>query len=264
MNLPVQRWYDAIEPRHSTRIYDSRPVESEKLEILRKLCAAFRPADGVRAELKTSPGENLFRGIVGGYGKIKGNHAYMAFIGRPDAPHVEEMIGYLGEGFILEATALGLATCWIGGFFRREEAGRELGLADGERIYALTPLGYPLERLTFEERMMRGFRTERKRKPMEKLVSGIAPQQWPSWVRAGLEAARIAPSAANRQPWHFIVDEESVTLTTEAKRDLIGVSRRLDCGIAMLHFELGALSQEKAVTREMPEEGAQVARFGIK
>lgn len=262
MRLPIERWYNAINPRHSTRNYNGKKVEQEKLDILHNLCLTFRPIDGVRAELITTPGEKIFKGIIGGYGKIKGNAAYVAFIGRPDAPHVEEMMGYLGEGIILEATTLGLATCWIGGFYRKGAAEAELSMADGEQIYALTPLGYPLEKVTFEEKMMRGFKTQRKRKPLKKLASGIAAEQWPAWVRTGLEAARPAPSAMNRQPWHFTVSEDSVSLGVSGKLS-VGPSPRLDCGIAMLHFELGALTQDSTVTTEMLD-AQQVARFSVR
>ncbi|HHY93759.1 MAG TPA: nitroreductase, partial [Firmicutes bacterium] len=39
-------------------------------------------------------------------------------------------MGYTGEAVVLEATALGLATCWVGGFFRPEVAARLLGVGE--------------------------------------------------------------------------------------------------------------------------------------
>ena len=55
-----------------------------------------------------------------------------------------------------------------------------------------------------------------------------------------MELARIAPSATNRQPWRFArEDDGSVRLFFEGS-DTPVISKRLDCGIAMLHFELGA------------------------
>lgn len=258
--LPVDRWYPAIELRHSTRIYSSKPVEEEKLAAIHHVCRTWSPSDCVRAVFKGSPGEEVFRGIIGGYGKIRGNAAYVAFAGKRSSPDVNEMIGYLGEAVILEATALGLATCWVGGFFRKDAVAGELHLAPDEHVFAVTPLGYPPERPDFEERLMRGFKTGRKRKPLASLVSGLPENRWPRWVRAGLDAARLAPSAVNRQPWRFFIDDSGVTLATDGKRDLFSVSRRLDCGIAMLHFELGALSVGVAVEKELlPHPG--VVRF---
>ncbi|MCW3489796.1 nitroreductase family protein [Dethiobacter alkaliphilus] len=260
--LPVKRWHQAIESRYSTRNYNGRPVEPEKLALLQKMCEEFRPADSVRAVLVEDSGSGVFKGAIGSYGKIKGNPAYLAFVGKVNEPDVQEMIGYLGEGLILEATALGLNTCWVGGMFKQEAAAKAVNLAAGEQVYALTPVGYGLENDTFEEKVMRGFKTERKRKPLGRLVSGMPESHWPDWVRAGLEAARPAPSAINRQPWRFEVQERQVVLSTDGKTDRF-VARRLDCGIAMLHFELGALSLDVSLNRVLLPP-PQVARFTLK
>ena len=63
------------------------------------------------------PGKDVFRGIVGSYGRIDNAPAYVAFIGDIYSSHVQEAVGYTGEGIILEATALDLGTCWVGGLF---------------------------------------------------------------------------------------------------------------------------------------------------
>lgn len=258
--LPVERWTNAISKRHSTRNYNGEAIEAEKMEALGAICRSFSPADSVRAVLVAGSGSEMFKGLIGSYGKIKNNPAFLAFIGRTDRPDVNEMAGYLGEGIILEATALGLSTCWVGGMFRQEAAERRVALDRGEALIALSPVGYPLEKITFEERMMRGFKTKQKRKLLANIASGLTEEQWPDWVSAGLQAARVAPSAMNRQPWRFLVEEESVVLSSEDKKDISGISRRLDCGIAMLHFELGALSRGVALQKELLA-APRVARF---
>jgi hypothetical protein len=63
-----------------------------------------------------------------------------------------------------------------------------------------------------------------------------------NWTKPAIEAARLAPSAANRQPWKLEIGESSIMVSADNRRLDFGVSRRLDCGIAMLHIELGALS----------------------
>lgn len=47
-------------------------------------------------------------------------------------------------------------------------------------------------------------------------------------------------NAVNRQPWRFLVDERSITVSTDSLKDTYHIPKRLDCGIAMLHIELGA------------------------
>jgi hypothetical protein len=55
-------------------------------------------------------------------------------------------------------------------------------------------------------------------------------------------AARIAPSAMNRQPWRFTLDGGALRVAYDGA-DALPTSKRLDCGIAMLHAELGAAGE---------------------
>jgi hypothetical protein len=66
--------------------------------------------------------------------------------------------------------------------------------------------------------------------------------KWPEWARASLEAARLAPSAVNRQPWGFNVEDDGITVFVRTSGPEFNISKRLDCGIAMLHIEVAALS----------------------
>ena len=183
------------------------------------------------------PANDVFKGAIGSYFfKVTEAPYYIAFIANMSAPNIQAITGYLGEGVILEATALGLNTCWVGGFFRRESVMKQINLQNDERVLAITPIGY-----SKEEADRVGVSSKRyRRKNLDKLVvSGKVGDN--RWVKSALEAVRIAPSAANRQPWRFKISDNSIIVSANSKREGIGVSRRLDCGIAMLHTELGAL-----------------------
>jgi hypothetical protein len=79
-------------------------------------------------------------------------------------------------------------------------------------------------------------------------------------VDQALEAARLAPSATNRQPWRFDVDASCITISTDKMNVNFGVSKRLDCGIAMLHIEVATLHAGIQGTWEFLKK-PQVARF---
>jgi nitroreductase len=257
MQIPVESWYQAIFVRRSRRSFIDRLPEEEKLERLEKVCREFRPFAGARAEfLRISP-EKVFKGIVGGYGKITGAPYYVAFIGSSESPNAEEGIGYTGEGVILEATALGLGTCWVSGFFRPEAVKEHIALADHERVYAVTPIGYTEKGFSFKEKFYSGAARSPKKKPLEKIVEGNVPEPW---QEKAIEAARIAPSATNRQPWRFVVGEKSITVRVDSPKDSDIFPKRLDCGIAMLHIELGAMAAGKKGQWEM-HRAPDVARF---
>lgn len=239
MELPVDRWYPAIFTRHSRRAYSGEVPEDEKLARLDRVCRDFRPFQEVRSELiRTSP-EEVFKGLVGHYGRVNGAPMYIAFIGEMSSPRVQEAAGYTGEGIILEATAVGFATCWVGGFFRPESIRSQIDIREGERVLSVTPVGYAPPEKTRQEKIMSGLVKSRSRKPLTKLVGGEAAALW---MEKALEAARLAPSAQNRQPWRFRIEKDAVVIAVDKSFSTSSISKRLDCGIAMLHFELGALA----------------------
>jgi hypothetical protein len=243
MEIDYQRWYPAVEIRLSRRQYDPlRPLSAENLSTLKKLCLEFRPFPEARVELITDSPDRIFDFILGSYGVIRNPTAALAFIGDMRQPHVQETVGYTGEAVVLEATALGLGTCWVAGFFSPAAVTHRVKLAPYERVLAVSPLGYPLAEKTLAEKALMGFAHSRKRKPINELISGLSEEHWPIWLKSALEAARIAPSATNRQPWRFYIEKKSVTISIDLGKLDFKVSKRLDCGIAMLHLEVAALN----------------------
>ncbi|HXZ94773.1 MAG TPA: nitroreductase family protein, partial [Dehalococcoidia bacterium] len=242
MDIPFSRWHQAIEKRRSHRHFDPNlPIAPETLAALDKVCNQFAPFLHARARLVTESAESVFKGIIGSLGKVKGAPAFIAFIGDMDEPFVQEEVGYTGEGIILEATALGLNTCWVGGFFRPEIAASLAKVSQKERVLAVTPVGYAQKSKSWEEKLMTGFGRSHKRLALSELVRGLPREKWPDWVNVSLEAARLAPSAVNRQPWGFDVQDDGITVFIRTKGVGFGISKRFDCGIAMLHLEVAAV-----------------------
>jgi hypothetical protein len=94
-----------------------------------------------------------------------------------------------------------------------------------------------------------------KRRAIEEVAPEFDEERWPAWAAEGVRLARAAPSAVNRQPWKFELDRQTdppglspendrsargVTISVVARGLEGNIPRRLDCGIAMLHFEVGA------------------------
>ncbi len=240
MELPARRWFDASLIRRSRRKFEPGLIPANIYERLQKSCADFRPFPGARVSLSSEHPDDVFKGALGPYGKVKGASSFLVFIGKKEDPFINEKIGYTGEGIILEATALGMATCWVAGFFRENAANVIASIAQDERVFAVSPVGFAPEPLSFEEKIMTGFGRTHKRKPLSELISGAALREdfWPA-----LKCARIAPSAVNRQPWRFRIDDNSVTVSIRGSGLDFGISKRLDCGITMLHLEVGLRCQ---------------------
>ncbi|MGD9118506.1 MAG: nitroreductase family protein [Dehalococcoidia bacterium] len=73
-------------------------------------------------------------------------------------------------------------------------------------------------------------------------VTGLDESEWPHWIKISLEAVRLAPSAVNRQPWRFHIEPDGITVSVNVVKREYGISKRLCCGIAMLHIETAALN----------------------
>jgi nitroreductase len=239
MEIQIDSWFNAISERHSRRAYTGKSLSDANLNHLEKVCSEFRPFRGARSTIVRNPPDNVFRGAIGSYGKIRNAPHFIAFIGDTAIPEVQEAVGYLGEGIILEATSMNIQTCWVGGFFRQEVVEDIVELRNSERVLAITPIGQGLDSKSRTERTFSRLLRAHRRKPLENLIVE-ASDSYPEWMNSALEAARLAPSAANRQPWRFLIENYSITVRTDDLRDGRWVSKRFDCGIAMLHLELGA------------------------
>jgi nitroreductase len=261
MDIPADRWYPAISKRHSRRRYDTgRIVPPEIWQRLQTVAHSFRPFPGVRLEVANTAAETIFKGAVGTYGKVKGAPAYLAVIVDISQPGYTEIAGYTAEGLVLEATSMGIATCWVGGFFNPYAAAKHFPLHPGEKIVAVSPLGYAEEDKTLEEKLMGGMLRSFKRLPLSRFVSGLDSSKTPDWLPDALEAVRLAPSAMNRQPWRLDINNAGVLFSISGGLSDFGISKRLDCGIAMLHFDVAARFHHIYGQWEFLE-SPQVARF---
>lgn len=260
------RWATAIPRRTSVRTYDGSPLSPAQALALRSLGAEALGTARVRAVLLegAEATEAIFKGLVGSYGRLIGTPALIALVAHTQDPGYMAEVGYLGEQWVLEATALGLATCWVAGSFRRETAAEYISLSEGEQIVAVIAVGRAaggsaMRRL--HDQSMRFFVSSAKRKPLDELVSG---EVMAAWQAEALEAARWAPSANNAQPWRFTVVGEGVRIayTPSGKAGTGGEDHRaLDCGIAMVHVATSARAQGVPGVWRLLDSGDALAEF---
>jgi hypothetical protein len=227
-------WYDAVAIRTSRRRYTGDPVPADAMARL----ATFRDHFCVRPEVRiaivpNAPG-NIFMGILGRYGRIDDAPTAALFIG-PKGSGVS--VGYVGEAFVLEATTLGVGTCWVAGTFDRLAARRIVDLAKGEVVICTTPLGTATARPVGDESAMRTIIRASRRRPLSEIAPGAESGDWPAWAVTAVEAARSGPSGSNRQPWRFRFEDGALVLSCPPTAYF---TADVDRGIAMLHVELGA------------------------
>jgi nitroreductase len=249
---------EIIQKRISVRSYSEKPVSETLQAKLRALCEASQAGPfgtPVRFRLLDLEAMNRVEAQrLGTYGVIRGARLFIlgAVMGKKRGM---EDLGYCMERIVLEATAMGLGTCWLGGTFRRSSFAERMQLAAGELLPAITPVGYPAAQVYPVDRIFRAGARARSRKRWEELffTAGgrrpLAPAEAGSY-RDVLEAVRQGPSASNRQPWRLLRDADGI-YHLYLKEDrlynrALGKIRlqKVDMGIAMCHFELAARQRE--------------------
>ena len=264
---------DIIRQRQSVRSYDpARPVDEEarsRLEGCMGDNCAGPLGNTVRfklLDLEEVSRDELRR--LGTYGVIRGASLYLLGAVSDNAGGMEDL-GYCMERVILEATALGLGTCWLAGTFRRGSFARKMGLAKGELLPAISPIGYAADNKRVIEKLMKRGARSKQRKPWNQLfftADSRTPltEEGAGSYRDALEAVRLGPSATNRQPWRIIKDREGrFHLYLQENRlynRALGkiLIQNIDMGIAMCHFAL--VAREKGVTGRWVQE-AQAQEF---
>lgn len=249
----MQTITEIIEQRFSCRTYADKAIEEETLQKMKGIISSLpagpfgsKPRLQIVSAVSSSPREWK---QLGTYGIIKNARLYVVGAIK-DAANAMEDYGYCKELFILKMTELGLGTCWLGGTFSSSSFAKAINLQEGELLPTVSPIGYPAERKSLTEKMMRGMVGADKRKPWPELFFVDNFSRPLTEERAGIYATafanlRLAPSASNKQPWRVLRDSTGVFhfyLSRALGYNLLrGVSLQdIDMGIAMCHFELTA------------------------
>ena len=164
--------------------------------------------------------ESFFTSTLLGMKRITGCRMMAAVI-ITDAPHSRLHAGVLGESFVLEATALGLGTCWVTGSYRRSNLNVPVG--PDEAILCVIAVGKPETPLDAP--------TSRRRKAPEHFCRGDF-RAWPEELLDAAALVQSAPSAMNMQPWVLYMGPKGEFVLDANDR------AHLDAGIALCHAEL--------------------------
>lgn len=218
----------AIEKRKSRRTYSDKPISPEHTALLRSRIDEYNQRSGLTIRL-VEKGASAFAGIRKSYGMFKGVRSFFVMKGPAGDPHLKEKIGYYGELLVLEATALGLGTCWVGGTFDPSGIRR----SSGEELVCVITVGPVPSSETARERLIyKAIHRGTKTIDQLSMVTGTPP----AWFQRGMKAVQKAPSTRNTQKVLFTYENGSLraSVPDTYKFDLV------DLGIAKLHFSLAA------------------------
>ena len=206
---------EIIFKRRSIRSYQPEPVSGEQLASIRAFMAQLVPLYPdipVKAEILDASQVRCMQ---------PWKTPHFVTISTQDSPEAFINVGFLFQQLDLYIQSLGLGSCWVG-------LGRPRKELDDTLTHAiLMPFGIAAEPV------WRDSADQFSRKSLAQIADTPDPR---------LEAVRLAPSATNSQPWHFLHDGEQLhvyqVIQGPLKRMTLGRMNCIDMGIALCHLAL--------------------------
>ena len=235
----------SIKERKSVRTFNKKKLEIKDKETFQDCLDKITNPFGIEVnfQLLDAKEHNLSAPV------IVGEDTYL--IGKVKrVENFELAYGYSLEKACLDATSLGLGSVMLAGTLKRELFEKAINLQEDEVMPAVSPIGYPAQKKSIRESLMRkGMKSDQRLEFGTLFFEGdfnhpITKEN--SWTSI-LEAVQWAPSATNQQPWRIVVDKDCVHFYKKQSipTSLIGDIQKVDMGIALCHFDLER--QEKGI-----------------
>ena len=239
--------------RVSVRSYAIKGIDADTMKRIESVMSKSRkgPFGGnINLKLIDTTGKDLESlGKMTSYGLVKGASLYFGGYCPSDDKSVIDY-GYCFQEVLLELTAMGLGTCWLGGTFNRSFIAKALALPDGMIIPAVSPVGYALKKRYFTDRMARIIAKSNRRRTPDKLFFSISESKQilsldlkttDEKITEVLNSVRFAPSASNKQPWRLIYSNGAIDLYWDFDHRYNSTLKQfniqaLDMGIALYHI----------------------------
>ena len=240
----MSKLYDEVMARKSVRTFDGRPLSGEVLKKIEAYIQNVPNPFGIPVTFSILDAKR--HGLSSPV--LAGESTYVA-AKVEKGPLAEVAYGYSFERFVMYACSLGIGTVWIGGTMNRDAFEAAMDLKPNEMMPCVTPIGYAAERRSFRESLMRKGIKADTRKPHDQLFF-LNDFRTPLSVDAmgkltdAFELVRWSPSAVNKQPWRVVAKDGGYHFYEKKDKgyegDRTGDLQKIDVGIALCHFVLGA------------------------
>lgn len=234
---------EEIQARHSTRNF--RPVPLSKT-LVDRLKAELTMINSHEAGLKFSLFVNNSEPIKNfnkSYGFFRNASNFIVAVVDNSFPDATERAGFFAEEIVLKATGMGLATCFVGGTYSKDNV--PVVLRAGEEILFLILVGQEdiidkppiLARVAMKiahrnDKKWQQFYVERNGLTLEEALKKF------SFLEKGLKALACAPSSLNKQPFKVWVGEKDDCKVLRIGIPAINEKQLIDLGIAKCNFSI--------------------------
>ncbi len=223
--MEITDYYDVIFKRRSVKKYDETPLDERTLEEISNQLKNLKPMyDDIKTEVKIIPLEQVET-------RKKQAPHYIAVFSEPKGEYLVN-VGYMLQQMDLFLSGNDIGSCWQGSPRPSEDL---LKNSDLEFVIVIS-FGKPKK--SKPEELHRSGASDFKRKPLSEIsrVKGLDKV---------IEAARLAPSAGNSQPWFFTGDENTIHAygpkpyaVKEHKAPKVKKYNVISIGIALYHLQV--------------------------
>ena len=206
---------ETIKKRVSTRSFLEKSLTNDDKNKLMGFYKTLTNPFGVNVKVQYISKEKGAENVqLGTYGTIKGAKDFLAITVKDEA-FAMEAVGYQFENLVLYATDMGLGTVWLAGTFSRKDFENIMEISSDNLFPCISPIGYPAEKHSFVEKIMRASLGSKNRKAWNKLFYLDNFNQALSQAEAGkyetaLQMLRLAPSSTNAQPWIAVKEGDNI------------------------------------------------------
>lgn len=208
---------DAIIKRKSIRDYDMTPLSEKELKEITDYLDGIEPLlSGLKTKVRIITPDN-----VKAIRSWRSPHFLAIYANSDDMALVN--VGYVYEQLVVYLTSLGLGTCWANSVSPKDTKEYE-----GMKWAATIAFGREKNGQPWRENA-----SEIKRQTLAAISDKEDDR---------LEAARIAPSAMNNQPWYFVHDGEKIRAYCVVQgfmKKWMTSMNRIDMGIAIANVKMG-------------------------
>ena len=239
-----------IESRKSVRLYDDRPLSDEdKNLIVSYIDKTLEEPTPFKSKMRVhyieaKPGTEIEK--LGTYGVIKGTKTFLCVTTKDEEGEMEA-IGYNFEKIVLYLTSIGIGTCYLAGTFKREQFLNAINVKDDEIFPIVCPIGYPKDGNSLINKIFRKVAKSDQRMKWDEIFfdgdfAHPLTKEKANEYEFPLEMFRLAPSAANKQPWRIVYKDNYFHFfkVDNPKSKYPYDLQKLDVGIATCHFSLAA------------------------
>ncbi len=259
---------EAMKTRRSVRTFDGNQISAEDLTKLKEYAKTIENPYGIPVEFVWLDAKE--HGLSSPV--LAGEKYYLTFKSGK-IPHAEEALGYSFEKLTLYAASMGIGTVCIAGTMKRDLFEKASNVQAGERMPVITPLGYPAQKMSLREGLMRKTGADKRQDSAELFYDGVWGKSLEGTVNArdkesgekaagtvagdaagseeslratqqasiqALENLRWAPSAVNKQPWRVVRVVITYHFYEVTDKFYVGEStgdlKKIDLGIGLAHF----------------------------